>query len=177
MVTTDPYDYQYVNKGFYILRPKKEESYMVTKSNLWEVLDIDTDIKPEFYPFVLSTVGDKMRSLPKVKGFGSKTTVKAIRQAIDKNLISDTTTSISMLIRLIKEEFTDTVLKNYQCIDLDTQLGYIHLSSKMALTKQLVDRFDNIGLKEITNQYFQEYPINIHEITDANRLLLGKRII
>lgn len=172
MVTTDPYDYQYVNKGFYLLVPKKEESVLINRENLWDKLGVENiDLNPQLYSFILSVLGDKYRSLPKVKGLGLKTIVKAINKAIENKMISKDTSNISLLIPLIKDEYVNNVLTNYQCIDLDNQIQITPFSSRIAITKQIVDKFDNVGLQEITNTYFQGNPINIMEITDANKLI------
>lgn len=172
MVTTDPYDYQYVNKGFYLLVPKKEESVLINRENLWDKLGVENiDLNPQLYSFILSVLGDKYRSLPKVKGLGLKTIVKAINKAIENKMISKDTSNISLLIPLIKDEYVNNVLTNYQCIDLDNQIQITPFSSRIAITKQIVDKFDNVGLQEITNTYFQGDPINIMEITDANKLI------
>ena len=172
MITTDPYDYQYVNKGFYILVPKRDESFIINRDNLWEKLGVENaGINTQLYSFVLSVLGDKYRSLPKVKGLGLKTIARAINKAIENKVISKDTSNISLLIPLIKDEYINDVLTNYQCIDLDNQMQITPFSSSVAIIKQIVDKFDNAGLQEINNTYFQGNPINIMEITDANKLI------
>lgn len=170
LVTTDPYDYQYVNKGFVIVHPKKEESFLVTRNNLWEQIGMGSKINASLYSFVLSVTGNKLRGLPKIKGMGIKSVIKVLEKALDSKVISNEVTNIGMLIRLIRDEYVEMVLTNYHCIDLDFQKSYVHMSAKLEIVKQLVDKFDNLGLQELSNQYFKEYPLNLEEITDAYRL-------
>jgi hypothetical protein len=101
---------------------------------------------------------------------GIKSVIRVLEKAIDNKVITNEITNISLLIRLIRDEFTDMVLTNYYCTDLDFQKSYVYMSAKLEITKQLVDKFDNLGLKEISERYFKEYPLNLEEITDAYRL-------
>lgn len=181
IVTDDVYDYQYVNKGFYILKPRKEESILINRENLWDSLlkeESKYKLNTGVYPFVHSVLGDKIRSLDKVKGIGLKTILKVIDTSIKKNIIGESTTNISLLINLINEKFVDQVLSNYSCISLDAQKSNLTILDTMSIMNQLVDKFDNMGLQEINNRYFKEHPISLIEILDATKLLkTNKRIV
>lgn len=182
LLTDDIYEYQYVNKGFYILKPRQDESVLINKENLWDIISKgelkNCKLNLGVYPFILSVLGDKRRSLEKVRGLGLKTTTKAIQTAVDKNIISSDANNIAILIRLIKEEYVDLVLSNYSCTNIDVQYRQLNTASIMYITNQLVDKFDNMGLQQINNDYFKEHPINLMEITDATKLLKSnKRII
>lgn len=179
IVTTDKYEYQYVNKGFYIIRPKQDVSYIVSRKNLIEMIKLeekvltDKTVNPDLYPFILSLLGDKYRNIEKIKRVGLTSILKMINSAIENNIIGKDVTNINILSNIIKEEYRGMILSNYYCIDLDTQYNLLNYKDLYEITSQIVDKFDNIALKKINDQYFSNYPIYLLELTEA-RLIKKK---
>lgn len=180
IVTTDKYEYQYVNKGFYIIRPKQDDSYIVSRGNLIEMLKLeekvitDKTVKPDLYPFILSLLGDKYRNIEKIKRVGLSSILKMINTAIENNIIGKEVTNINILSNIVKEEYRGMILSNYYCIDLDTQYNLLNYKDLYQITSQIVDKFDNIALKKINDQYFNNYPIYLLELTEASKLIKKK---
>lgn len=180
ILSTDKYDYQYVNKGFYIIRPKLEHSYIVSKDNLMDVVKAEEKIVSEieignnFYPFILSLLGDKYRNIEKIKRVGFAAITKMIDKAISTNVIGKDVTSINILANIVKQEHKPLLLSNFFCTDIDTQFSMLNIRDLQNITSQLKDKFDNVALKNINDEYFRQYPLYLIELTQANNLLKKK---
>ena len=90
IVSTDRYDYQYCLKDYYVLRPKQKNSYILYKGNIIDMMSIEEKMLPGEYdinyniiPFMLSIMGNEIRSLNKIKGMGFKTIIKGIQKGKD----------------------------------------------------------------------------------------------
>lgn len=175
LVTKDKYEYQYVNKGFSILRPKKEESYLITKNNLYDVLCNESKIKFEkyknlntnFYSFIYALSGDMTRNITKIKNIGPATAMKLLQEGITKGFITnDDKMNIILLLNVITAEYRDMIYRNYNVVDIDTQLN-IPSSILINIESQLVNRYDNPSLMKINNDYFNNQPLMLMELTEA----------
>jgi hypothetical protein len=181
ILSTDRYDYQYAVKGAYIIRPKLQDSYLVSKTNLMNMIKLedkivnDIEVGTNFFPFILSLLGDKYRNIEKIKRIGLGNLLKLINKAIDENLIGKDVSNINLLSKIVKEEYRALLLTNYYCTDIDTQLQMMNVRDVYNVTKQIIDKFDNVALKKINNDYFKHYPIYLIELTEANNLLGKKR--
>ena len=177
IVSTDPYDMQYVNKNFLVIAPMGDESRVLTTKNVYEFfrakgeLKVDDELPSYLLPFILSTCGDKRRSLDKVKGTSFNSIYKGIKKLFNKLDIGDEEyVSFEELAIAIKEDPLNPsgnrkrVVKNYMCIDLDRQLSMVSPSQKTAIEQQLKDRFDSESLKMINKKHFQECPLQIVEL-------------
>lgn len=175
LVTKDKYEYQYVNKGFSILRPKKEDSYLITKENLYDVLCNESKIKFEkyrdlntsFYSFIYSISGDVTRNINKIKNIGPATAMKLLQDGIQSGFITNNDKmNIMLLLNVISHEYRELIYKNYNVVDIDTQLN-IPSSILINIESQLVNRYDNPSLMKINNEYFNNHPLMLMELTEA----------
>jgi hypothetical protein len=181
ILSNDKYDYQYVNKDYYIIRPKQDDSYIVDKNNLIRMLKLedkivnDITVGSHFYPFILSLLGDKHRNIEKMKRIGLASLLKTIKLAIESNVIGKDVSNINILSSIIKEEYKALLLQNFYCTDIDTQFAMLNIKDLYSVTSQLVDKFDNVALKKLNDQYFRQHPIYLLELTGANNLIKKKR--
>lgn len=181
ILSTDRYDYQYANQGFYIIRPKKDQSYIVNQKNLFDILKIeekvatDLTLDPHFYPFVLSLLGDKYRNIDKIKGIGLASLLRLLNHAIDENIIGKNVTNINILSKVIKDEYRHLLLSNFYCVDIPTQFQMLNMKDHHMIKDQIVDKFDNVALKRINDDYFKMHPIMLLELTQANNLIRKKK--
>lgn len=180
ILTTDRYEYQYTNKDFYILRPKKLDSYIVSKNNVIETMKLEdkivneTTVGPNFVPFIISILGDRYRDIKKIKSIGLSTIISLLNLAIQENIIGKDVSNISILSDTVKEEYRAQVLSNFYTVDIDTQIQSMNMKDTYHITDQLVDKFDNVSLKNINDQYFREYPIYLLELLSAAKLKTKK---
>lgn len=176
MLSTDKYDYQYANKGFYIIHPNKDNSYIIDRDNLIQSIKLENKIinnilvSPDLYTFIISLAGDKYRNIDKIRRIGLGSILKFIKKATDDNIISPTTTNINILSNIIKEEYRPLLLSNYFCIDVDQQFKLLNIQDIYSIKSQLVDKFDNVALQNINNQYFRHSPIYLMELTSGTNL-------
>ncbi len=176
ILSNDKYDYQYVNKGFYIFRPKKENSYIITKDNLIHTVKLEEKIvnklsvDSNFYSFILSLLGDRYRDIPKIKRMGLSNLLKLLVVAMDKNLISQTSYNINLLAPIVKSEYRELLITNFYTTDIDAQYKTLNIKDIHYIILQLKDKFDNVSLKRINNDYFRFSPLMLHEITSSTNL-------
>lgn len=187
ILTKDRYDFQYVNHKFMILYPDKDESIILHKNNIMRYLRFingyedkyKIDISPSLLPFILSTLGDKKRSLEKVTGIGFKKIYKNIEKLYIKEFIYDddpNSMSIEHLAELLNTNngfydngVRDIITHNYFCIDLDRQVNIASDSSYSLLLEKINNRFDNNGLKRLNDRVFCDYPLHLVELNNYTK--------
>ena len=171
IVSTNQYDFQYVNIGGKILVPNKENSMLLTSDNIIDYVCSNhnivnnSSVTAGHLPFILSVIGNKQRNIYNLKGYGVKTVFKALQTAINKSVISPDTTNINLLLHLINEKFHSQVLSNFYCTDIVYQYNNLLKKDIYYIMSQLKDKYDNNSLKKINDMYFTQYPINIIEVT------------
>lgn len=178
LITKDQYEYQYVNHGFTILRPKKQDgSYCINKDNLIEKIKFERNsdgpgtVNPEYYSLVYSLLGDGLRSLPKFRGYGLQKIFRLINDNIKAGLLSPNGASIQQFVNILPDDMHSQIVTNFYCTDLDTQIEFPSNFELLHLSNQLTNKFDNASLREINDQYFVNYPIYLEELTRAANLL------
>ena len=170
ILSNDNYDYQYTNNNFYIINPKKQNSYIIYKDNLINTLKFedkivnDININPKFYTFIKAILGDKYRNIQKIRNLGLITILKNLNNAIKQNILTDNTTSITILSNIIKEEHRNQLINNYYVTDLVSQYTSLNLKDIYNITEQVIDKFDNVSLKKLNDMYFTQYPIQLMDI-------------
>lgn len=183
MVTRDIYDLQYVNKKFLVVYPMKEDgSRLITANNLYEVfrdkgeLNNDYNIPSYLYSFILSVIGDKRRSIVKVKGMGFSSIYKNLSKLFKAlDIGSEEYISFEQLVLSIKEDpknpsdNRERVVNNYMAIDIDRQTAMVSSAQKTSLQTQIVDRYDATALRSINEKYFDICPINILELNNYSK--------
>lgn len=178
MITRDYYDLQYVNKKFLVMYPKGDESCIVTMDNIFDVLAQKGELKKKdynlpsyLYSFILAVVGDKRRSIGKIKGVGWNTIYKNLIKLFKKmDILPHEYISFEQLVLAIKEDPTapesnrDKVISNYMCIDIDRQYAMVSEAQKISISRQIIDRYEADALKKLNSKYFEDYPIHIIEL-------------
>ena len=175
LVTTDPYDYQYSNHGFYVLRPKKAESFLI-KGNIINTIRRENKIKNTiivnelFYSFILSIIGDKFRGIPNIKNMGLSKTLSQIEKGVKIGRIPDGANNIRLLLDIIKSEDDRLqILNNFFSMDVAFQCESLTTKDKYNILNQINDKFDIESLRDINDKYFISTPINILEVTSGTK--------
>jgi len=176
ILSNDKYEYQYVNNNFYIIHPKKQDSYIIGKDNLIEIIKYEDkiinniEIDSSLYPFIKSILGDKYRNIEKIKNLGLLTIIKTLDKAIKQGVINNNTNSINILSNIIKKEFKNHLLNNYYTTNLGSQFKALTLKDIYSVTEQIIDKFDNLSLRNLNDKYFTQYPIQLLELTSGGNL-------
>ena len=180
IVSTDRYDYQYVNKDYYVIRPKQDQSYVVSKANVIETIKEedrvlnDVTVESGYYPFILSLLGDKYRNIEKIKRVGLANIIKMIDKAKRENVIGENVFNINILSNIIKKDYQPLLLNNFYCSDVDTQFKLLNIKDLHVITDQITDKFDNVALKKLNDLYFTNYPLYLMELTSGDKFLKKK---
>lgn len=170
IVSHSIYDFQYVNHDCSIIVSKQAESELITQDNAIKYICKENslpnfDVSSSFIPFVLSIIGNKHRNIYNIKGFGLKKTFKLIERAISDGLITSSTDNIHLLMNAIKPIYRDIIMDNFNCTDIHSQYIQLNTKDKYEITSQCVNKFDNVSLKKINDQFFEGSPINLMELT------------
>ena len=170
IITTDPYDYQYVNHKFDVIRAKGNNSYYVNDTNVIQILKkeykvVTKETCPSIYtPFILSFLDDRLRNIKGIPRVGVGTVIKSIHNGISQGLISDSSFNFNMLNPIINDTIIDQLRLNFLCVDVQSQYQLATSSMIAPILDQLQDLFDESSLKKINENYFTNNPMMIMEI-------------
>ena len=162
-------EFPYVNYGFTILSPsiRKKQPYFVNKTNVIEVIKSRYKVNSlltvdsNFLEFMNAILGEHDRGIPSLTGVGIVSIMKLIHRAIDNGIITENTKDVSMLSTIIKEDFRDIFIRNYQCTSLECQMNDIEPLDVHRIVSLLVDNYDENTLREMNEKYFKLCPIEI----------------
>ena len=177
VITNDIYDFQYAKiDTFYPIRISKGYHYIVTKENCIEKLKLEEKIynsnlnkaTVNQLPFILSVIGDNKRDIKKIPKIGLSTILKVIQEGIETNAINENTDNINLLCDLLPKNLIDKVITNYLVTDLGVQYENHKNEYFNYIQQDLIDRFDNASLIEISNKYFIDTPLMIEELNNYN---------
>lgn len=171
ILTSSVYDYQFVNYNTNIIVSKQDDSVLLTQNNIMEYIKnahritLNKNISPYTLPFILSIVGSKHRNIYNIKGYGMKKVFKLLERALDDGLITDNTNNINLLISIIKAGYRDIIIDNFHCTDIDFQYNQLTKKDIHDVMSQCIDKFDNVSLKKLNDEFFINSPINLMELT------------
>jgi hypothetical protein len=181
-ITKDMYDLQYCNYHGVVIRKHGDDPVILTKRNLMRYLcwyykmETEKYINPLLITFILSCIGDRKRSIPKIKGYGFKSIYKSLLQLYEAGYLFDENEDtfgiqnlLSVLnqgdfIRRTKDVLGNEIMANYRCIDLESQFRVMSKTQKEKIMDQIVDRTDSGSLMDINDRYFEECPIMLMEL-------------
>jgi hypothetical protein len=186
IITRDRFEYQYVLQDrFSVVVPKGDESFMVTAGNLWETVakhehfdySNASNYPVKLYPLVLAVMGDKHRSIPKLKRISWVTIFRFLDEVNEKGYDSDTAMFDDFLNNLCsKYADSSTILNSFNVCDIHTNYTNMDYTTKSYITSQLVDvpDYENLlTLNQMPNM-FLNYPINLKFLTDAGDPVVSK---
>ncbi|MGL5329239.1 MAG: hypothetical protein ACRDD7_08225, partial [Peptostreptococcaceae bacterium] len=170
IVTDDKYEYQYIKENFIILKPRMEKSVLINQDNVMDILKEKTkcnNIKNpnvNFIPFILSILGDKYRDIPKINRLGISSIYKELNKGLNQNVINGSVTNILSLNKVIDEKFHNQITLNYLCTNIFEQEKRLSKVDRLYIKNQIVDKYDAGYLRELNDNYFLEFPLNVIEI-------------
>ena len=174
IVSRDEYDFQYVAFNHWaIIMPRGDESTLVTKGRLWDMVreknGIDEKIyfHPELFVWAKTIIGDKYRSIPKLTRTGWKTVIKFL-----KNVSSDDEDDSTLELQLNElrkfidgRKISDTNFNNNLYVtSVKQQVDAFLDSDRAIILHQIVDMEDIKALQEVNQTIFREYPIELNKL-------------
>lgn len=176
IVSDSKYDFQYVNYGYTVIESAKDDSVIITKDNVIDVLKDRNKIKsemtvpPTLLPFVTCLLGDRYRNIPKLAGVGLSTILKMANKALENHAITENTTDVDMLTNIITVQYQNQFKNNYLCTNLEYQMKDVTPLDISLIKQQVVDKFDDRTLKNMNERYFLHCPIMMID-TKTDQLL------
>ena len=132
-------------------------------------------------PFIIACLGDRKRSIPKLKGVGFKAIYKSLKKLYETGFIfneDETTFDISNLISVLNDktilytkntEMGNLIMRNFKVIDLSSQYRILNKAQKNKILEQVSDKTDIDALIEISNKYFADYPLMLIELSQYKK--------
>lgn len=174
LVSRDPYDLQYAYRNKWsLLTPKGENSKVINQYGLWNYINYkekvfkeDKDLHYPYELFIISkaTVGDKYRSIPRLKKIGWKTLFNYLDKIMEENESDNIITLKTKLIEKIKgksnltnEEIND----NLNSVNIELQKEVLLELDKTLISSQIIDIPDYNNLQEMNRVQFMKYPLNL----------------
>lgn len=165
IISDSKYDFQYINHGYTVLESARDDSVLITKENIISILKERNNIKskidipPNLLPFVLSLLGDTYRDIPKLAGVGLSTILKMANRALENNAITENTTDVELLTKVITPQYQERFDKNYRCTNLSYQMNDLTPLDISKIKSQIVDKFDDRTLRQMNERYFIQCPL------------------
>lgn len=179
LVSRDEFELQYATYDkFSYIYPAGELSKLIKSSDIWTHIAEKEKIEsphayrypPELITLALSVVGNKRRSIPKVKRIGWRTLFNILDDLAEKaNDFSYIVLSDAMVNKLISKNTTmDDINNNLAVTNMKELSRMIDDTIAVFITNQLNDIPDYENLHELNRspQMFASYPLNLQFLTD-----------
>jgi len=163
VITKDPYWFQCVNvlSPTVILRLKRDDSYLVTVRNLYQVLfpkGTAYEVKyilPDMLSIVFSFSGISSRDIKGVPGYGYVKICKMLDMAIDRHRITPGYTHIkNILDEIYSGPDQETLINTFKAIDLRFQMNELTSAQKEKLNSCIVYRYNRKDLLGLNQKYY-----------------------
>lgn len=178
LISRDIYDLQYAYKDKWVfISPKGDNSSFVHMDNMWEYINykekIFSDKRDLHYPpkmliLARAIVGDKYRSIPRLRSIGWRTLFKYLDK-IQEDIDINSYIVLEMRLReLLKGKLIEDskLQKNINCIDIDFQVNTMTEIDKTIIDRQIIDIEDFENLKMLNKMKLSSYPLNLKFLCD-----------
>lgn len=183
-VSRDPYDLQYSYRNKWnMLIPKGDYSMVVNQTGIWDYVNrkervfkeenISLRYPYELYILAKAVVGDKYRSIPRLRKIGWKTLFKYLDQIKEENPDASETTLKLKLIEKVKgrsDLTNDIINNNLNSINIELQKNAMLEIDKTLITSQIIDVPDYENLQELNRTQFVKYPLNLQFLCNENAM-------
>lgn len=179
LISRDTYDLQYAYRDkWFVIPPKGDNTIVVNQTGLWNYINIKERVnrmEELHYPYQLyliskAIVGDKYRSIPKLRRIGWKTLFKCLDELISKFPDASDTILIDELVKMMKgKNILDAQMRNnLYTTNIELQIETMISVDRAMIDSQLMDIIDYENLKTLNQKYnqFNKYPINLKFLCD-----------
>jgi hypothetical protein len=158
---------------------KGEKSRIVTRENLWDEIilstkkkDMEISMIPEMYTLLLSIIGYKLFSLPKIKNYGVIKGLNLLQNLIDKGVLSEIDydertlmSDLSTKCELTQDEI-DIIVKNFKILNHSNYNTFGDYIQKI-LIQSRIERINKDVIQKINEKYFSHFPILMEYLFDG----------
>lgn len=186
LITRDPYDIQYSYRNKWsVIAPIGDRSQFVGSKGIWDYVNLrervytkseDTvslDYPSSLYILARAVVGDKYRSIPRLRKIGWKTLFKYLDEIMKENPSANDITLKLKLIEKVKGKSSlsnEEINANLNSINVDLQRESMLELDKTLITTQLVDYPDYENLQELNRIQFLKYPLNLQFLCNTSAI-------
>ena len=182
LVSRDPYDLQYSYRNKWsLLSPKGDRSRVVNQHGIWNYVNYkerifkdEVDLKYPYSLYILAkaAVGDKYRSIPRLRKIGWKTLFKYLDEVMENQSIIDTSLKIKLIEKIKGKSMltNEAINDNLNSINIDLQKSAMMEIDKTLITSQIIDVPDYDNLQELNRTQFIQYPLNLQFLCNMNRI-------
>jgi hypothetical protein len=183
LVSRDSYDLQYSYRNKWsLMTPKGENSKVVNQHGIWNYVNFKekvfkdpVDLKYPYSLYILAkaAVGDKYRSIPRLRKIGWKTLFKFLDEVMEENPSASELTLKIKLIEKIKGKSNltnEAINDNLNSINIDLQKEAMMEIDKTLITSQIIDVPDYNNLQELNRTQFSQYPLNLQFLCNTTRI-------
>jgi hypothetical protein len=162
VLTKDEYWFQCVNilSPTSVLRLKRDESFLVDVTNVYEMLLKKVAFRPKFLlsdslSVVYAFGGVKSRDVRGLTGYGYAKIAKILDMAIDRHLIQPTYTNIkNILDEIYSGKQTEELIVTFKAVDLRFQLNELTTAQKESLNDCLTFRYNRKDLLALNQKHY-----------------------
>lgn len=185
VISRDTYDLQYTYRDKWsVVAPKGEASISLDKLNIWNYVNereriyseyVDLHYPNELYIWAKALVGDKYRSIPRLRKLGWKTVFKFLNEVMETYGDSSPVILQEEFIKLLvgKKVSQEEWMNNLYTISIPLQVENIMNIDETAIKVQIQDIPDLASLQKLNRETFYNYPLNLeflcNELKDISK--------
>ena len=172
MISKEEYDFQYAYRDKWIfVIPQGDNSHFINRDSMWKYLIEKAKLQKQYnpalyhhniFPLGLAIVGNKLRSIPRLKRVGWGTIFKYLDE-ITETETSSLQVVTSRLLELLDSKGVDPAIiqRNLATVSVDTQAATMGDIDRTLIEDQLKYTEDREVLGVLNSQYFEDFQINI----------------
>lgn len=177
IISGDRYETQYIFENRFthhlFLRSYAASSLSCKIEEYLKAICKPTELKEEeialyqnrsFYLLLLSSIGDKYRSVEGLSGIGFKTLTKMIQQGIQSKVITKDTESIELLQEIFTGTNKEYIVENFNSLNLRNSYQLLLDGDKKEILSQIVDRSDLNSLLSLNKTIFKNCELRIESL-------------
>lgn len=182
VVSRDMYDLQYAYRDKWIhVAPKGDDTTIIDRGHLWKYIEHREKIPEDkvrnsayfhhdLYPLALAVVGNKFRSIPRLKRIGWRTVFKYLDTIVEQDTVSMHVLGSRFYEMLIELKVDPKAIEaNLSCVNITQQVKSLNSIDIAMITDQLKMVSDHNALNALNDIYFSKFPINVQFLTASYR--------
>lgn len=180
VVSRDDFDLQYsLMDKFSVIYPKGFDSEVITRNTLWDFISRRESISipnikrvpSELYILAYAVIGDKRRSVPRLKRMGWRTLFDILSDLSDGFTDTSFVSLANKFVKYLDDHHFDgnDLNDNLMCLNAKMNVDYMSTATKEFILAQLSDVPDYESLHDLNRNpsLFLNFPINLKFLTDG----------